>query len=86
MPASMSRQLFLVACDVARELEFGEIAGVGVGGGSDGNFTAAAGVNTLDGLGAIGGGAHADHEWVDVTAMVDRSRLIAGILQRLRRA
>lgn len=85
MPASMSEQLFRIACDVARELEFGELAGVGVGGGSDGNFTAAAGVSTLDGLGAVGGGAHADHEWVDVTAMVDRSRLIAGILQRLRR-
>lgn len=84
MPASMSRHLFLVACDAARELGLGELAGVGVGGGSDGNFTAAAGVSTLDGLGAVGGGAHADHEWVDVTAMVDRSRLIAGILERLR--
>ena len=38
---------------------------VAVGGGSDGNFTAALGVPTLDGLGAVGGGAHADHEHVD---------------------
>ena len=36
-----------------------------VGGGSDGNFTAALGIPTLDGLGVTGGGAHADHEWAD---------------------
>ena len=51
--------------------------GVGVGGGSDGNFTAARGVPTLDGLGAVGGGAHADHEYVLVDTMVPtRTRLL----------
>ena len=54
--------------------------GVAVGGGSDGNFTAALGVPTLDGLGAIGGGAHADHEYVDVATMPDRARLLAGLV------
>ena len=56
------------------------IAGVAVGGGSDGNFTAAIGVPTLDGLGAVGGGAHADHEHVVVDTMPDRARLIAGLV------
>ena len=53
------------AREVARELgqELGE---GGTGGGSDGNFTAALGVPTLDGLGAIGDGAHALHEHVDI--------------------
>ena len=40
-----------------------DLDGVAVGGGSDGNFTAALGIPTLDGLGVSGGGAHADHEW-----------------------
>lgn len=84
MPTSASSTLFSVAQEAARELGLGEIKGVSVGGGSDGNFTAAAGVPTLDGLGAVGGGAHADHEWVDVTAMVDRAHLVAGIIARLR--
>lgn len=57
------------------------IGGVAVGGSSDGNFTAALGVPTLDGLGAVGGGAHADHEWVDVTAMPARVALLVGILR-----
>jgi glutamate carboxypeptidase len=54
-----------------------------VGGASDGNLTAAAGVPTLDGLGAIGDGAHADHEWASISGMEERSRLLAGILRSL---
>jgi glutamate carboxypeptidase len=59
------------------------IAGYAVGGGSDGNFTAAIGVPTLDGLGAVGGGAHADHEFVVADTMPDRAILIAGLVQRI---
>ena len=59
------------------------IEGYAVGGGSDGNFTAAIGVPTLDGLGAVGGGAHADHEFVVVDTMPDRARLIAGLVERI---
>ena len=51
-----------------------------VGGASDGNFTAGIGVPTLDGLGAVGGGAHADHEFVLVETMVDRTRLLTALL------
>lgn len=83
MPPSASVDLFPLAQEVAEELGLGAIDGVAVGGGSDGNFTAAAGVATLDGLGAVGGGAHADHEWIDVTAMPGRARLVAGLVQRL---
>ena len=50
------------------------------GGGSDGNFTAALGVPTLDGLGAIGDGAHAMHEHIDVPSLAWRSALLAGLL------
>lgn len=57
------------------------LTGVTVGGGSDGNFTAALGVPTLDGLGAVGGGAHADHEFVNVATMPERARLLAAIIE-----
>ena len=78
MPESASATLFPLARAVDPTLD-----GVAVGGASDGNFTAAIGVPTLDGLGAVGGGAHADHEWVDVTTMPARARLITGIIAQL---
>jgi len=53
------------------------------GGGSDGNFTAALGVPTLDGLGAVGEGAHAAHESILVARIADRTALIAGLLAGL---
>lgn len=54
-----------------------------VGGASDGNFTAALGIRTLDGLGAVGGGAHAEGEWVLVPAMPERAALIAALIVEL---
>ena len=53
------------------------------GGGSDGNFTAAVGVPTLDGLGTVGDGAHAAHEHVEIDALPWRAALMAGLLARL---
>lgn len=53
------------------------------GGGSDGNFTAALGVPTLDGLGARGGGAHADHEHVVIESLPERAALLAALLRSL---
>ncbi len=50
------------------------------GGGSDGNFTAALGIPTLDGLGAVGDGAHATHEHVIIRSLADRAALLASIL------
>ena len=83
MPPSSSEWLFPLACEVAESSGLRQLVGVAVGGGSDGNFTAAAGVATLDGLGAVGGGAHADHEWVDISVMPERSLLLAGLIARL---
>ena len=56
---------------------------VSAGGGSDGNFTGAMGVPTLDGLGAIGGGIHTLEEYLLVQSLVDRGRLMAGLLATL---
>ncbi|MBV8553709.1 MAG: M20 family metallopeptidase [Acidobacteriaceae bacterium] len=53
------------------------------GGGSDGNFTAALGVPTLDGLGAVGEGAHALNESVLIDRIADRTALLAGLLAGL---
>ncbi len=78
MPESASASLMPLAEAVAPG-----IVGYAVGGGSDGNFTAAIGVPTLDGLGAVGGGAHADHEFVVVDTMPDRARLIAALVARI---
>lgn len=50
------------------------------GGGSDGNFTAALGIPTLDGLGARGAGAHADHEHIWIDSMVERAALLAAMI------
>jgi glutamate carboxypeptidase len=67
-----------VAAEIGIELKEGS-----AGGGSDGNFTAALGVPTLDGFGAIGDGAHAIHEHVEIDALVPRAATIAGLLHRL---
>ena len=67
-----------VAADLGRILGEG-----GTGGGSDGNLTAALGVPTLDGLGAIGGGAHAADEHVIVDDLPWRAALVAGLLRRI---
>ena len=53
------------------------------GGGSDGNFTAALGIPTLDGMGAMGDGAHADHEHILVSHLAERTALLAGALLSL---
>jgi glutamate carboxypeptidase len=50
------------------------------GGGSDGNFTAALGIPTLDGMGAVGAGAHAAHEHVVKKHLVERTALLAGMI------
>ena len=75
-------RLYELARDVARGLgrELGEGA---AGGGSDGNFTAALGVPTLDGVGPVGDGAHALHEHVAVDELPWRAALVAGLLRRL---
>jgi glutamate carboxypeptidase len=57
-----------------------DLAEASVGGGSDGNFTAALGIPTLDGLGAVGDGAHAEHESVIISELPRRAALLAGLV------
>jgi glutamate carboxypeptidase len=75
-------RLFRKAQALGREMgvELGESLS---GGGSDGNFTAALGIPTLDGLGAVGEGAHAPHENIRVDRIADRTALIAKLLAAL---
>lgn len=80
MPIGSAGRLFDLAQDAASAIGIGPLQGVAVGGGSDGNFTAARGIPTLDGMGAVGGGAHADHEWIDVEAMKERAALLAALI------
>ncbi|MFD8800195.1 M20 family metallopeptidase [Streptomyces atroolivaceus] len=82
MEAGASAELFALASRIALELGRRPLRGVTVGGVSDANFTAAVGCPTLDGLGAVGGGAHADDEYVEVAEMVPRARLLAGLISR----
>ena len=71
-----------LAIGVAADLGF-ELEDAATGGASDANTTSAAGVPTLDGLGPIGGDDHSPKEWLDLTSVVPRISLLAGILSRL---
>jgi glutamate carboxypeptidase len=83
LPASASAGLFALARRVAADLGLGDLAGVAVGGGSDGNLAAAVGTPTLDGLGAVGGGAHADEEHVVAGELPRRAALLANLVTTL---
>jgi glutamate carboxypeptidase len=71
--------LFKKARSLAAELGF-VLEEAATGGGSDGNFTAALGVPTLDGMGAVGDGAHAAHESVVIEHLVPRTALLAAMI------
>lgn len=75
-------RLYRMAAQAAEQLGF-QLAEAAVGGGSDGNLTAALGIPTLDGLGAVGDGAHASHEFVLVREMPRRSALLAELMTTL---
>ena len=72
-------KLFERARALAADLGFA-LEGAATGGASDGNFTSALGVPTLDGMGAVGEGAHASHEHVVVEHLATRTALLAGML------
>jgi len=72
--------LFQEAAEIASELGF-SVTETGTGGGSDGNFTAALGVPTLDGLGVVGDGGHAQHENAVISSLPERAALLAGLLR-----
>jgi glutamate carboxypeptidase len=75
-------RLYKQARALAKEIGF-ELDEVAVGGGSDGNFTAGIGIPTLDGLGAVGDGAHAQHEHVIVKEIPRRAALLAKLIEEL---
>jgi glutamate carboxypeptidase len=83
MSAAASDALFGRACGVAARLGLPPPPRAAVGGGSDGNLTAGIGTPTLDGLGAIGGGAHADDEHVLVGELPGRAALVTGLMADL---
>jgi glutamate carboxypeptidase len=82
-PDQGTMRLYEVARGIARDLGV-ELTHESAGGGSDGNFTGAMGIATLDGLGAIGKGYHTLEEYIDVESLVSRGRLFAGLLAELR--
>ena len=80
--SELQRHLFEEARRIGRAIGL-DLEEGSTGGGSDGNFTAALGVPTLDGLGAIGAGAHAEDEHVDVATLPARAALLAAALLEL---
>lgn len=74
--------LFRIAQKIAHEMGF-PLDEIAVGGASDGNFTAGIGVPTLDGLGAVGDGAHAPHEYVVAAELPRRAALLAGLIKEI---
>ncbi len=80
---SAASALFDRATAIARDLGLPELAQASVGGASDGNLTAGIGVPTLDGLGATGGGAHADDEHVLVADLAGRTALLTALTAEL---
>ena len=83
LPATSSTALLARARRIAAQLGLPALQDTAVGGGSDGNFTAGIGVPTLDGLGAVGDGAHAEGEHVLVDAMPQRAALVGRLVQEL---
>ncbi|MFE7195567.1 M20 family metallopeptidase [Microbacterium oxydans] len=79
-----SAPLFALANEITERAGLTPLQGVAVGGASDGNFTAALGVPTLDGLGAVGGGAHADDEHVVVALIPERIVLLQELILAVR--
>ena len=83
-PASC-KELYEIAERVAQEIGMAPLGCAEVGGASDGNFAAAAGARVLDGLGAIGGGAHAANEWASVSAIEERKNFLHAFIKELLR-
>ena len=81
-PNEGTMALYEIARDIAREIGF-DLTHGSAGGGSDGNFTGAFGIPTLDSIGVRGAGLHTPGEHIEINSLVERARLIAGLLLRL---
>src|SRR6516225_4865062 len=75
--------VFDKAATIAKEIGFDLERAPRVGGGSDGNFTVAMGIPTLDGLGVDGDGAHTNHEYMLFSSIKPRTRLLQGLMEQL---
>jgi glutamate carboxypeptidase len=80
---SSTADLYEIAEKVAKEIGMPPLGSAEVGGASDGNFAAAAGARVLDGLGAVGGGAHAANEWVSLSSIEPRSDFLHAFIKEL---
>ena len=80
---SSTQALYERAEKVAAAMGMKPLGSAEVGGASDGNIAAAAGARVLDGLGAVGGGAHAPNEWVSIAAMQERSDFLHHFIKDL---
>jgi glutamate carboxypeptidase len=78
-----TKWLYERAEKVAAAIGMKPLGSAEVGGASDGNFAAAAGAQVLDGLGAVGGGAHAPNEWVSISSMQERSDFLHAFIKDL---
>jgi glutamate carboxypeptidase len=72
--------LYKQAQEIARQVKW-RLEEAAVGGGSDGNFTAGMGIPTLDGMGGVGEGAHAVHEFIVISELPRRALLLAGMIE-----
>lgn len=81
-PSGRTMEMVEMARRIAKSIGF-DFSHQSVGGGSDGNFTGAMGIPTLDGLGGIGAGAHTLNEHIHTSCLVNRGRLFAGLLAEL---
>jgi glutamate carboxypeptidase len=77
------KELYEIAEKVAKSIGMAPLGSAEVGGASDGNFAAAAGARVLDGLGAIGGGAHAVNEWASIKAIEERKNFLNAFIKEL---
>lgn len=77
------KELYEIAEKVAKSIGMAPLGSAQVGGASDGNFAAAAGARVLDGLGAIGGGAHAVNEWASIKAIEERKNFLNAFIKEL---
>ena len=82
---SATSELYEILEKVAAEIGMGPIGHASVGGASDGNFAAAAGARVLDGLGAVGDGAHAPHEQILLSSIPSRVKLLTAFIKELLR-
>ena len=75
-------KLYQLACEISAEMGF-DLTAASAGGGSDGNFTGALGIPTLDSIGVRGAGLHTLDEHIEVDSLAERARLTAAMLMRL---